>query len=124
MLFHHKLITKDFFKKQRYQIRANPSKSNHNALGHYSLFFFQKNSFAQAFGVTMWELFSYGFQPWAALTGHQILEAIDEPGGQRLEQPIHCPKDHYSIMEACWRHNPCDRPSFAQVTHNLSAEFV
>ena len=34
--------------------------------------------FHQAFGVTMWELFSYGFQPWAALTGHQILEAIDE----------------------------------------------
>ena len=24
-------------------------------------------------------MFSYGFQPWAALTGHQILEAIDAP---------------------------------------------
>ena len=71
--------------------------------------------FHQAFGVTMWELFSYGFQPWAALTGHQILEAIDEPGGQRLEQPVHCPREHYSIMEACWRHSPVDRPSFAQV---------
>lgn len=22
-----------------------------------------------AFGVTLWEMFSYGFQPWAALTG-------------------------------------------------------
>ena len=63
----------------------------------------------------MWELFSYGFQPWAALTGHQILEAIDEPGGQRLEQPVHCPREHYSIMEACWKHSPGDRPSFAQV---------
>ncbi len=27
-------------------------------------------------------MFSYGFQPWAALTGHQILEAIDEPNFQ------------------------------------------
>lgn len=27
-------------------------------------------------------MFSYGFQPWAALTGHQILEAVDEPDGQ------------------------------------------
>ncbi|KAB7506159.1 Tyrosine-protein kinase PR2 [Armadillidium nasatum] len=35
-----------------------------------------------AFGVTLWELFSYGFQPWAALTGQQILEAIDEPNFQ------------------------------------------
>ena len=25
-----------------------------------------------AFGVTMWEMFSYGFQPWAALTGTHI----------------------------------------------------
>lgn len=35
-----------------------------------------------AYGVTLWEMFSYGFQPWAALTGHQILEAIDEPNYQ------------------------------------------
>ena len=27
-------------------------------------------------------MFSYGFQPWAALTGQQILEAIDEPNFQ------------------------------------------
>lgn len=32
-----------------------------------------------AYGVCLWEMFSYGFQPWAALTGLQILEAIDEP---------------------------------------------
>lgn len=35
-----------------------------------------------AYGVCLWEMFSYGFQPWAALTGHQILEAIDEPNYQ------------------------------------------
>lgn len=28
------------------------------------------------------EMFSYGFQPWAAQTGHQILESIDEPNYQ------------------------------------------
>ncbi|CAG0921855.1 unnamed protein product [Notodromas monacha] len=35
-----------------------------------------------AYGVTLWEMFSYGFQPWAALTGQQILEAIDSPNFQ------------------------------------------
>ena len=35
-----------------------------------------------AYGVTLWEMFSYGFQPWAALTGQQILEAIDSPNLQ------------------------------------------
>lgn len=39
-----------------------------------------------AFGVTLWEMFSYGFQPWAALTGQQILEAIDEPNFQVISQ--------------------------------------
>jgi len=39
-----------------------------------------------AYGVTLWEMFSYGFQPWAALTGHQILEAIDEPNFQVISK--------------------------------------
>ena len=72
-----------------------------------------------AFAVTMWEMFSYGFQPWAALTGQQILETIDEPGGGRLERPVHCPWDLYQVMEACWAHSPSDRPSFATLTAML-----
>lgn len=68
-----------------------------------------------AFGVTLWEMFSYGFQPWAALTGQQILEAIDEPRFQRLEQPDCCPLDHYNLMLDCWRHEPASRPSFADI---------
>jgi len=56
-----------------------------------------------AYGVALWEVFSYGFQPWAALTGQQILEAIDEPNYQRLEKPECCPHDlYYQIMLKCW----------------------
>ncbi|XP_046669114.1 ack-related non-receptor tyrosine kinase-like isoform X2 [Homalodisca vitripennis] len=68
-----------------------------------------------AYGVTLWEMFSYGFQPWAALTGHQILEAIDEPNFQRLEQPDCCPKEYYSLMLKCWQHDPNKRPRFADL---------
>ncbi len=25
-----------------------------------------------SFGVALWEMFSYGFQPWAALSGQQV----------------------------------------------------
>ncbi|XP_049821952.1 activated Cdc42 kinase-like isoform X2 [Aethina tumida] len=68
-----------------------------------------------AFGVTLWEMFSYGFQPWAALTGQQILEAIDEPNFQRLEQPDCCPLDHYNLMLDCWKHEANSRPKFADI---------
>lgn len=68
-----------------------------------------------AYGVTLWEMFSYGFQPWAALTGQQILEAIDEPNFQRLEQPDCCPKEYYSLMKKCWQHDPSKRPKFSEI---------
>ena len=29
--------------------------------------------------------------------GHQILETIDEPSCQRLDRPVHCPKDIYQV---------------------------
>jgi hypothetical protein len=47
---------------------------------------FSPNCHVLLVGVCLWEMFSYGFQPWAALTGQQILEAIDEPRFERLEQ--------------------------------------
>jgi activated CDC42 kinase 1 len=76
---------------------------------------FTTSSDVWAFGVTLWEMFSYGFQPWAALTGQQILEAIDEPNFQRLEQPDCCPLDHYNLMRDCWRHEASARPRFAEI---------
>ncbi|XP_076684160.1 activated Cdc42 kinase-like isoform X2 [Andrena cerasifolii] len=72
-----------------------------------------------AYGVTLWEMFSYGFQPWPALTGHQILEAIDEPNFQRLEQPECCPKEYFSLMQQCWQHEPSKRPKFAELINLL-----
>ncbi|XP_018045384.1 PREDICTED: tyrosine-protein kinase PR2 isoform X2 [Atta colombica] len=72
-----------------------------------------------AYGVTLYEMFSYGFQPWAALTGHQILEAIDEPNFQRLEQPECCPKDYFTLMQQCWQHEPSKRPKFSELINVL-----
>ncbi|XP_052892538.1 activated Cdc42 kinase-like [Anopheles moucheti] len=68
-----------------------------------------------AYGVCLWEIFSYGFQPWAALTGHQILEAIDEPHYQRLEKPECCPKEYYALMLKCWQHDVLKRPKFNEI---------
>ncbi|XP_055704547.1 activated Cdc42 kinase-like isoform X2 [Phlebotomus papatasi] len=72
-----------------------------------------------AYGVCLWEMFSYGFQPWAALTGHQILEAIDEPNYQRLEPPECCPREYYALMLKCWQHDPNKRPKFSEIYTTL-----
>lgn len=84
---------------------------------HYSKF--TSASDVWAYGVTLWEMFSYGFQPWAAFTGNQILEAIDEPNNQRLEQPDYCPKEYYGIMLKCWEASPERRIKFAELATML-----
>lgn len=60
-------------------------------------------------------MFSYGFQPWPAFTGHQILEAIDKPNFNRLEQPECCPKEYYTLMLKCWNADPLKRPKFSEI---------
>ncbi|XP_054736937.1 activated Cdc42 kinase-like [Anastrepha obliqua] len=80
---------------------------------------FTNSSDAWAFGVCLWEMFSYGFQPWAALTGLQILEAIDAPNYQRLEQPDCCPQEYYTLMMKCWHDDPAKRPKFSEIYEML-----
>ncbi|CAL1536448.1 unnamed protein product [Lymnaea stagnalis] len=72
-----------------------------------------------SFGVLLWEMFTYGFQPWAGLNGQQILEAIDEPNCQYLEQPDLCTNEMYNLMKECWQHDPDARPSFASLLLRL-----
>ncbi|XP_056410836.1 non-receptor tyrosine-protein kinase TNK1-like [Hyla sarda] len=63
------------------------------------------------FGVTLWEMFTYGQEPWLGLSGRQILNKIDREG-ERLERPDDCPQGMYSIMMKCWAHKPEQRPNF------------
>ncbi|XP_072931190.1 activated Cdc42 kinase-like isoform X2 [Epargyreus clarus] len=74
-----------------------------------------------AFGVCLWEMFTYGFQPWAAFSGQQILEAIDAPNCQRLERPECCPAAYYTLMLHCWEHEAVDRPRFKDLCQMLRA---
>ncbi|XP_046976903.1 activated Cdc42 kinase-like isoform X2 [Vanessa cardui] len=80
---------------------------------------FTSSSDVWAFGVCLWEMFTYGFQPWAAFSGQQILEAIDAPNFQRLERPECCPDAYYSLMLECWSHDPNDRPKFKDLGPRL-----
>lgn len=75
---------------------------------------FSHASDAWMFGVTLWEMFSFGEDPWIGLNGSQILKKIAKDG-ERLSFPEACPPDIYQLMLQCWDKTPAERPSFAAV---------
>ncbi|XP_055621634.1 activated Cdc42 kinase Ack [Toxorhynchites rutilus septentrionalis] len=72
------------------------------------------------FGVTLWEMFTFGEDPWVGLNGSQILRKIDREG-ERLHHPDACPPDVYQLLLQCWDKTPAERPNFAAIKEFLSA---
>lgn len=64
-----------------------------------------------AFGITVWEIFSFGEQPWSNMTAAQILQKIDSEN-KRLSIPYMCSKEFYKTINLCWSKNPDERPNF------------
>ncbi|XP_053067785.1 non-receptor tyrosine-protein kinase TNK1 isoform X2 [Acinonyx jubatus] len=63
------------------------------------------------FGVTLWEMFSGGEEPWARVPPYLILQRL-EKGRARLPRPPLCPRALYALALRCWAPHPADRPSF------------
>ncbi|XP_049955937.1 tyrosine-protein kinase Shark isoform X2 [Schistocerca serialis cubense] len=73
-----------------------------------------------SFGVTLWEMFSFGMQPYGELKGTEVIELIER--GERLSQTPHCPDEVYKIMKRCWEYNPKDRPTFNELLEIFSSD--
>lgn len=75
---------------------------------------FTVKSDVYSFGVLLWELFSYGKVPFAAMKNQEILDSVNN--GYQLPRPKNCPEKVYETMKRCWDLEPENRPSFVELT--------
>ncbi|CAI4233322.1 unnamed protein product [Auanema sp. JU1783] len=66
-----------------------------------------------AFGVTMWEIFSYGEVPFDTLTNDEVVSYA--MAGMRPPRPNACPSEIYEIMKKCWAMSPDERISLEDI---------
>ena len=64
-----------------------------------------------AFGVLMWELFTYGDHPFSELSDQQVISQVARKSIP-LSQPDKCPDDVFLVMLSCWEIQESSRPSF------------
>ncbi|NXI61170.1 NTRK1 factor, partial [Anseranas semipalmata] len=72
-----------------------------------------------SFGVVLWEIFTYGKQPWYQLSNTEAIECITQ--GRELERPRTCPSEVYDIMQSCWQREPQQRQCIKDIHSRLQA---
>ncbi len=77
-----------------------------------------------AYGVTAWELFSYGSLPYVGMSNNEAAQFVLK--GKRMEKPDACPRKMYELMLECWSEDPksknrrisdrlLERPNFVEI---------
>uniref|UniRef100_A0A667WVZ7 Tyrosine-protein kinase receptor n=1 Tax=Myripristis murdjan TaxID=586833 RepID=A0A667WVZ7_9TELE len=72
-----------------------------------------------SFGVVLWEIFTYGKQPWYQLSNSEAIECITQ--GRELERPRTCPKEVHLLMQGCWQREPQQRLVIKDIHSRLLA---
>ncbi|XP_051016695.1 protein-tyrosine kinase 2-beta isoform X2 [Acomys russatus] len=70
------------------------------------------------FAVCMWEILSFGKQPFFWLENKDVIGVLEK--GDRLPKPDLCPPVLYTLMTRCWDYDPSDRPRFTELVCSLS----
>uniref|UniRef100_A0A673C413 Tyrosine-protein kinase receptor n=1 Tax=Sphaeramia orbicularis TaxID=375764 RepID=A0A673C413_9TELE len=77
---------------------------------------FTTESDVWSLGVVLWEIFTYGKQPWYQLSNNEVIECITQ--GRVLQRPRTCPKEVYDLMLGCWQREPYMRLNIKEI-HSL-----
>jgi L1 cell adhesion molecule len=79
---------------------------------------FTSKSDVWAFGVTIWELLTYGARPYENIPAKDVPDLIEV--GHKLPQPDICSLDVYCILLSCWVLDADSRPTFKQLAETFA----
>ena len=71
-----------------------------------------------SFGITMWEIYTFGELPYFLFDNQDIRMQIVK--GVTLDIPERCPISLHGIIKQCWKLNPEDRCSFQDIVSVLT----
>ncbi|XP_070496722.1 epidermal growth factor receptor isoform X2 [Chironomus tepperi] len=74
---------------------------------------FTSKSDVWSFGVTIWEILTYGGRPYENIPAKDVPDLIEI--GHKLPQPDICSLDVYCILLSCWVLDADSRPTFKQL---------
>ncbi|XP_044938935.1 tyrosine-protein kinase transmembrane receptor ROR2 [Mustela putorius furo] len=80
---------------------------------------FSVDSDIWSYGVLLWEVFSYGLQPYCGHSNQDVVDMVR--GRQVLPCPDDCPAWVYALMVECWHEVPGRRPRFKDIHSRLRA---
>ena len=78
---------------------------------------FTTQSDVWSFGVVLWEIFSYGIQPYFSLSNEEVVQHVRD--GNIMNSPEGCPKEIYDVMVDCWVMEPSERPNAGELCAGL-----
>nr|XP_023682133.1 BDNF/NT-3 growth factors receptor-like [Paramormyrops kingsleyae] len=78
---------------------------------------FTTESDVWSLGVVLWEIFTYGKQPWYQLSNNEVIECITQ--GRVLQRPRTCSKEVYDLMLGCWQREPHLRINIKEIHNSL-----
>ncbi|KAL3212174.1 hypothetical protein MRX96_051896 [Rhipicephalus microplus] len=78
---------------------------------------FTTESDVWSFGVVLWEVFSYGLQPYYGYANQEVIDLVR--ARQLLPCPEDCPPHLYALMVECWHEVPSRRPQFRELHARL-----
>ncbi|TKR67152.1 hypothetical protein L596_023348 [Steinernema carpocapsae] len=79
---------------------------------------FNSKSDVWSYGVVGYEIYNYGVKPWPEMPAKWIATRIRQL--KMVKPPNRTPRPVREVVVACWKQNPADRPSFAQISGRLA----